>query len=58
MPCIGEEDETGTAEEEELETDVATEEDTGKRRRQPTQKMIEAMGMLKRKHPESPTQGT
>ncbi|KAK8749030.1 hypothetical protein OTU49_015644 [Cherax quadricarinatus] len=32
-------------------------EDTGKRRRQPSQKMIEAMGMLKRKVPESPTQG-
>lgn len=32
-------------------------EDTGKRRRQPSQKMIEAMGMLKRKIPESPTQG-
>ncbi|XP_064079781.1 longitudinals lacking protein, isoforms H/M/V-like isoform X2 [Macrobrachium nipponense] len=58
MPCIGEEDETGAGEgEEEMETDVATEEDTGKRRRQPTQKMIEAMGMLKRKIPESPTQG-
>ncbi|XP_066965378.1 longitudinals lacking protein, isoforms H/M/V-like isoform X1 [Macrobrachium rosenbergii] len=58
MPCIGEEDETGAGEgEEEMEADVTTEEDTGKRRRQPTQKMIEAMGMLKRKIPESPTQG-
>lgn len=59
MPCIGEEDETGTVEgDDEMESvDVATEEDTGKRKRQPTQKMIEAMGMMKRKVPESPTQG-
>lgn len=57
MPCLGEEDETGAGEEEMETEDVSAEEDTGKRRRQPTQKMIEAMGMLKRKVPESPTQG-
>lgn len=37
--------------------DGATAEEIGKRKRQPSQKMIEAMGMLKRKVPESPTQG-
>ncbi|XP_063605149.1 longitudinals lacking protein, isoforms H/M/V-like isoform X2 [Penaeus indicus] len=73
MPCLGdvEEDDGGVGAvptervdgegegEEELEEsgDGTTGEDTGKRRRQPSQKMIEAMGMLKRRVPESPTQG-
>lgn len=73
MPCLGdvEEDDGGVGTvptervdgegegEEELEEsgDGTTGEDTGKRRRQPSQKMIEAMGMLKRRVPESPTQG-
>lgn len=73
MPCLGdvEEDDGGVGTvptervdgegegEEELDEsgDGTTGEDTGKRRRQPSQKMIEAMGMLKRRVSESPTQG-
>ncbi|XP_042224659.1 protein tramtrack, beta isoform-like isoform X2 [Homarus americanus] len=73
MPCLGdvtEEEEAGVAsgatdgvdaegvgDEDADESVDGTAEDTGKRRRQPSQKMIEAMGMLKRKVPESPTQG-
>lgn len=73
MPCLGDvtEEETDTPadgveeggaggggeDEAEEHMDGAGGEDTGKRKRQPSQKMIEAMGMLKRKVPESPTQG-
>lgn len=73
MPCLGdvtEEEEgvpasseggegEGAAGQEDTEdaAEGSTGEEIGKRKRQPSQKMIEAMGMLKRKVPESPTQG-
>lgn len=72
MPCLGDVTEEegvpasseggeaeGTAAQDETEeaAEGSTGEEIGKRKRQPSQKMIEAMGMLKRKVPESPTQG-
>ncbi|XP_050728565.1 polyhomeotic-proximal chromatin protein-like isoform X3 [Eriocheir sinensis] len=72
MPCLGDVteeegvpasgeggDAEGGAGQEEAEESAegSTGEEIGKRKRQPSQKMIEAMGMLKRKVPESPTQG-
>ncbi|KAK8387715.1 hypothetical protein O3P69_018305 [Scylla paramamosain] len=73
MPCLGDvtEEEEGVPasseggegeggagqDESEDAAEGSTGEEIGKRKRQPSQKMIEAMGMLKRKVPESPTQG-
>lgn len=72
MPCLGDVTEeegvpasgeggdaegAGSQEETEEAAEGASGEEIGKRKRQPSQKMIEAMGMLKRKVPESPTQG-
>lgn len=70
MPCLGDEEEgvpassdggeaEGAAGQEEAEeaAEGSTGEEIGKRKRQPSQKMIEAMGMLKRKVPDSPAQG-
>ncbi|KAG0710891.1 hypothetical protein GWK47_021839 [Chionoecetes opilio] len=61
MPCLGDEEEGvpvssegGDGEGGEDAEDGAGEE-IGKRKRQPSQKMIEAMGMQKRKFPETPT---
>ena len=73
MPCLGDvtEEEEGVPasseggegegavgqDESEEAAEGSTGEEIGKRKRQPSQKMIEAMGMLKRKIPETPTQG-
>lgn len=73
MPCLGDvtEEEEGVAasseggegeggagqDDNDDAAEGSTGEEIGKRKRQPSQKMIEAMGMLKRKVPESPTQG-
>lgn len=71
MPCLGDvteeegvpasgdggDGEGGAGQEEAEESAEGSTEEIGKRKRQPSQKMIEAMGMMKRKVPESPAQG-